>query len=468
MYPRLKQFFSDILLAMPALYSWPFMISLFLLLVNDFILKAAFSNILTGKLSDFCGLYAFAFFFSKIFPENKKFAVHLITAVLFIIWKSPLSQPFIFLFSNYLFTIDRVVDYTDLWALLVLPLSYFTHAKPFDRFYKTIGLSLIALIAFTATSQKIPAYNFFEPQYLLIKNTKPEADFSLSGKNKSITIDSLILIRITEIELSQYPQLYDDFQQKVLLEHLNQCVSYKEDSVTGQIKYRNISSHDFYNKPITLQYREDSCLEKLSFLNGRLHGTYTRYINQQAIVSGFYKNGIPDSIWTYYTSAGLVDQQDIYENGEKVKHIEYSDGERSSSSFITTRQNKKTIAIIIYGVMCLGLLIASYCLWKQYKKATLSLRIIERILYPIMLSFITIIISFFLSAIIPGSDWFQIMGIQGLSLLLGCPTFFIIYLAIDKHSIYTFLLWMLIYILLIMLVHNYIFINNLNDVSMIE
>lgn len=468
MHGKTKQVFTNLLRIKPELYSWPFMISLFLLFVNDFILKAAFPNTLTGKLSDFCGLYAFAFFFSKIFPENKKFAVHLITAVLFIIWKSPLSQPFITLFSTYFFTIDRVVDYTDLWALFVLPLSYFTQAKSFDRFYKTIGLSFVALFAFTATSRSMPTFSFFEPQYLLIKNTKPVEVFTLSNKNKSITIDSLILIRITEIELSQHPQLYDDFQQKVLLEHLDQCVSYKEDSVSGQVKYRNISSNDLYTKPITLQHQEDSCLEKLSFLNGRLHGAYTRYINQQAIVSGFYKNGIPDSVWTYYTYAGLLDQQDIYENGEKVKHMEYSDGEHTSNSYVTTRQNKKTIAIIIFGTMCLVLLLASYHLWRQYKKAIRSVRIVERIIYPIILPIFVFIITFLLLGLIPGSDMLGAIGIQGLSLIIGCPVFFIIYFAIDKHSIYTFLLWMLIYILLIMLLHDFNFLNNLKDVSMIE
>ena len=468
MHTKPKQVFTSLLRIEPELYSWPFMVSLFLLLVNDFILKTAFSNTLTGKLSDFCGLYAFAFFFSKIFPENKKLAVHILTAIFFIVWKSPLSQPFITLFSTCLFTIDRVVDYTDLWALLVLPVSYFAKAKPFNTFYKTISLSFIALIAFAATSQRIPEFTFFEPQYLLVRNTKPVEVFSLSGKNVCIMIDSLILIRITEVELSQHPKLYDDFQQKVLLEHLDKCVSYKADSVSGQIKYRNISSHDFYTKPITLEYKENSRLEKLSFLNGRLHGAYSRYENDQAIVCGFYKNGLPDSIWTYYTFEGLPDQQEIYENGEKIKHIEYANGKRSSSSFVTTRQNKKTIAIIIGGMMFLVLLLASYQLWKQHKKATRSIRIIERILYPIILPILVFVITFLLTGLIPGSDMFEVMGIQGLFVLLGCPTFFIIYFAIDKHNIYTFLLWMLIYILLIMLVHDFIFINDLNDVSVIE
>ncbi|MGN6647242.1 MAG: toxin-antitoxin system YwqK family antitoxin [Cytophaga sp.] len=453
MHGKTKQVFTNLLRIKPELYSWPFMISLFLLFVNDFILKAAFPNTLTGKLSDFCGLYAFAFFFSKIFPENKKFAVHLITAVLFIIWKSPLSQPFITLFSTYFFTIDRVVDYTDLWALFVLPLSYFTPAKPFDRFYKTIGLSLIALIAFTATSQPRPRFHFFEPQYILLRNTKHVMSLSESGKSRSIEIDSLLLFQIEQIGLDKYPRLYDDFQQKSLLENLEKSI---------------VSPQDLYTKPITLQHQEDSCLEKLSFLNGRLHGAYTRYINQQAIVSGFYKNGIPDSVWTYYTYAGLLDQQDIYENGEKVKHMEYSDGEHTSNSYVTTRQNKKTIAIIIFGTMCLVLLLASYHLWRQYKKAIRSVRIVERIIYPIILPIFVFIITFLLLGLLPGSDMLGAIGIQGLSLIIGCPVFFIIYFAIDKHSIYTFLLWMLIYILLIMLLHDFNFLNNLKDVSMIE
>lgn len=43
-----------------------FLLCLCLLLLNDFILKSEFHNALTGKLSDFAGLFIFPLFFSAL------------------------------------------------------------------------------------------------------------------------------------------------------------------------------------------------------------------------------------------------------------------------------------------------------------------------------------------------------------------------------------------------------------------
>lgn len=46
-----------------------FLVCLALLLCNDFWLKEEFSNVITGKLSDFTGLFIFPFFWSAFFPK---------------------------------------------------------------------------------------------------------------------------------------------------------------------------------------------------------------------------------------------------------------------------------------------------------------------------------------------------------------------------------------------------------------
>ncbi|MGB0871007.1 MAG: hypothetical protein ACPGSD_15550 [Flavobacteriales bacterium] len=101
-----------------------FIFSLILLLLNDFYLKAFYSNELTGKLSDFTGLFVFAVFFSQVIPKSKKW-ISLITGLLFIVWKTPIVTPLIDLFNQYAFyKIQRVVDYSDYLALLVLPFAH--------------------------------------------------------------------------------------------------------------------------------------------------------------------------------------------------------------------------------------------------------------------------------------------------------------------------------------------------------
>ncbi len=109
-----------------------FLISLILLLLNDFYLKHEFHNALTGKLSDVTGLFALAVFLFAFFPAYKK---QLIFCVLFFCWwKSPLSGFFIHFANDQLsLPLHRVVDYTDLFALLILPFTYSVN-PPVTRF----------------------------------------------------------------------------------------------------------------------------------------------------------------------------------------------------------------------------------------------------------------------------------------------------------------------------------------------
>jgi hypothetical protein len=105
------------------LYRKLFLVSIFLLLLNDLYLKDLFHNLLTGKLSDFVGLFAFSYFFSVLFEKKVKLT-YILTGVLFIFWKSSSSQFVIDYFNDFGIGINRIVDYSDLLALLILPLSY--------------------------------------------------------------------------------------------------------------------------------------------------------------------------------------------------------------------------------------------------------------------------------------------------------------------------------------------------------
>ncbi|MCZ2444296.1 MAG: hypothetical protein LC101_11040 [Flavobacteriales bacterium] len=105
--------------------SYGFIIGLCLLLGNDLILKPLWGNWLTGKLSDFAGLFVFTLFWIAFLPRFKKI-ITVCTGLLFICWKSPYSQSCIDFWNTLpLFAIHRVVDYTDLLALIILPLAFY-------------------------------------------------------------------------------------------------------------------------------------------------------------------------------------------------------------------------------------------------------------------------------------------------------------------------------------------------------
>ena len=137
------------------LTSFWFLLGLVILLLNDLVLKGVFNNWLTGKLSDFAGLLVFPLFWVAIFSNHTR-KIHIITGLLFIYWKSPMSQVLITTWNNIgLFPIARVVDYSDLMALSVLPFSYIISHKTDSR--KSIRIPpivplLVASFAFMATS----------------------------------------------------------------------------------------------------------------------------------------------------------------------------------------------------------------------------------------------------------------------------------------------------------------------------
>lgn len=136
-----------------------FIIALLLLLLNDFWWKAAFGNTLTGKLSDFAGLFVFGICWMALFPTGKKLVV-LLAALWFVFWKSPYSQPLIEGWNALTgMGYARVVDYSDLWALLVLPLAYHFAQRPERHWQFRLSPALpltVAVFAFLATSKDDP------------------------------------------------------------------------------------------------------------------------------------------------------------------------------------------------------------------------------------------------------------------------------------------------------------------------
>ncbi len=100
------------------------------------------------------GLFIFPLFWAALLPKFRK-AVYTITALLFIYWKSSWSQPFVDWLSVQHIPITRVVDYTDLIGLSVLPFSYkFLNNTRFNNAKKVwvTPVAVISFIAFCATS----------------------------------------------------------------------------------------------------------------------------------------------------------------------------------------------------------------------------------------------------------------------------------------------------------------------------
>lgn len=133
-----------------------FLLSILMLLINDFFLKEKFHNFLTGKLSDFAGLFALPYFISILNPKTAK-QIYISTGFIFIFWKSEFADAIILFINNLGIGINRVVDYSDNIALIILPVSYFYWNKESKEIFavkfnlKPI-IILISCFSFIATS----------------------------------------------------------------------------------------------------------------------------------------------------------------------------------------------------------------------------------------------------------------------------------------------------------------------------
>jgi len=145
-----------------------FVIGLIVLILNDFYLKYEYGNFVTGKLSDFAGLLIFPMFIAAIVPNLRK-SISIITGIGFIIWKLPLFTPVVDLINQLPFvTIHRVIDYSDYFALIILPLSHYLinyhefrpiikieRIKCFSR-YALLGISFFAFCATSVPFREMP------------------------------------------------------------------------------------------------------------------------------------------------------------------------------------------------------------------------------------------------------------------------------------------------------------------------
>ncbi|MBS7255309.1 hypothetical protein [Flavobacterium branchiicola] len=162
-----------------------FLFSLTILILNDWFFKTAFHNFITGKLSDFAGLFAFPFFWSVLFPKKTK-EIHLGIVLFFIFWKSHFSDAFVDFTETY-----RVVDFSDNIALISVFISFRSLKKEHSVLkLNPIFLSLILLIScfsFIATTQK-PRFEDVKENIQLVLNNETNQklivliDFKFSEK----------------------------------------------------------------------------------------------------------------------------------------------------------------------------------------------------------------------------------------------------------------------------------------------
>lgn len=196
-----------------------FLGGLFLLLLNDFYLKVEFHNFLTGKISDFAGLFIFPLFFAAFVPK-RRLEIYFLTGFFFIFWKSPFSQSLIDSINNFgILRIGRTIDYTDLVALLILPISFFyfrikikqvkTFSASVVRRFASLLIIILSVFAFTATSRVRDRMIMLNSE-IKIEKSKPEVESIL--RNNENLLDLKIRRDDEVFPRNQYPNVEVDLK----------------------------------------------------------------------------------------------------------------------------------------------------------------------------------------------------------------------------------------------------------------
>jgi hypothetical protein len=333
-----------------------FIAGLALLLLNDFILKGYYGNWLTGKLSDFAGLFVFTLFWMAIFPGLRKQVLWSV-AIFFIWWKSPWSDGFIRFFQElFSYHIVRVVDLTDLIALVMLPIASHYHEKRKKIYLKVspVIVAIPAVFAFVATSPVRPMVYFMDSPVAPVIAWQKSSDSlwveripdRMAQVMRSDSIEGyatyqgwfgaindlhvaefkdVLLFRVGAVPIwGERPKRLDDFEKSKTKVRLS-------DYVLPDFRNAVRPPDDWYLRKLDTFFIKTSCFgypEEMSFKNSKLHGPYKQYFPEgQLKVTGTYYHGLEDGKWTTYTQNGQVEQEVFYTRGQRTKQIWYSNGE---------------------------------------------------------------------------------------------------------------------------------------------
>ena len=147
--------------------TWPLLLSVLILILNDHVLKYAYSGIVTGKISDFAGIFLIVLVSRELFPKKIK-TISLVVMILFSYWKSPLSQNLIDFINSYSpLEFIRTVDYSDLFAFVIIPLAHLVYEKR-EKYLVEVNVKellkvpaiILTVLGITGTSVLLPHHKY--------------------------------------------------------------------------------------------------------------------------------------------------------------------------------------------------------------------------------------------------------------------------------------------------------------------
>lgn len=443
---------------------------LVILLANDFYFKYEYHNWITGKLSDFAGIFVFVYFWTTLFPRQKN-VVCILTGFLFILWKSPYSQPFINFFNENFYSIDRTVDMSDLLALLVLPISCSdSEAKYRKPDVLPIPIAVLTIFSFCATSMPAPTQTFDRPEYVLFRPAEFEYIAVQPNEFKVYDLDSIRIVAVSQIEIAMRPTRSDDYFKSQILADLDLRVL---SAATGGYdrgvdldSYRSLRDALTVSGPTSIKLNLDSITDELEFVGTRLHGRFRRYAKEgEPLIEGRYKKGIQDSTWNFYRNDRIATRQH-FTGGEMTMIEESKDGDVVTIDVRTRRDTiaKQYVMLTAYGVLILLIATRLFLNFRASDEGTIVKistleKVIEIILLPTIIFAIAKVTSSFISESENGV--FVFVGQFVLTNAVLMPFFIALHYVISLRSKYDLILYILLFIFGLMWIDDYLYLKHI-------
>jgi len=178
------------------LLNYVFIFCLVVLFVNDHYIKFNYSGWLSGKLSDAAGIIILPLILAYIFPKIGKMAV-IVSALLFLFWKSEFSQALIDLYNQYSFVeTSRIIDYSDLVVFVFLPAPYYiiNNINQLD-FIKVNQINPLAILI---------------PSFAVLIATSPPASYYYNRSDANLTCyNCTIKVNYTQAEIINKLKMQD-------------------------------------------------------------------------------------------------------------------------------------------------------------------------------------------------------------------------------------------------------------------
>ncbi|QQS33276.1 MAG: hypothetical protein IPM50_01460 [Acidobacteriota bacterium] len=235
------------------LTSTGFLFGLFVLFLNDFFLKSAFGTSLTGKLSDFAGMFVFPLFLAALVPRRAP-SMCFAAALAFVFWKSPFSNFAVDVLNSVSpLAIGRIIDYSDWMAVTILPVSYcyFRSLTKIPRMrYRTDPLAtmavlLLSVFVFTATTLTKDRSIRLESSYV-IKETHEEFQWGLrqsrSISRVEVRRDDEVFANVPNATIDRKTYFFDVVVKKPTCDSKSTLVSFLIEDEDGTSLLRGISA----------------------------------------------------------------------------------------------------------------------------------------------------------------------------------------------------------------------------------